>query len=214
MPGETEQAFFARIRGALAGRPRSTALPADTEVARVVRPDGDVVGLFIERAVQAGMQVHRVADQTAMVARIGELVEARKAAEVLMPVEGIPSRDAVAAELQRRGARLADPDDPDAAFRAEVGVTGVELAVAETASLSLASGGGRRRLASLAVPCHIAVVLVSQIVADLIDWAGHRPDDVPANEVLVSSHSKTADIEMVLVPGIHGPGTLHVVLVG
>ncbi len=214
MPGETEQAFLARIRSALAGRPRRTELPADVEVARVVSRNGDLVGLFIERATQAGMKVHRVADQAAMVGKIGELAGVQNAASALVPVEGVPSREAVVAELQRRGVRLLDPDDRDAAFQADIGVTGVERAVAETASLSLVSGGGRRRLASLAVPCHIAVVLASQIVADLIDWAGCRPSEMPANEVLVSSHSKTADIEMVLVPGIHGPGTLHVVLVG
>ncbi|MCH9020904.1 MAG: LUD domain-containing protein, partial [Proteobacteria bacterium] len=64
-----------------------------------------------------------------------------------------------------------DPDNPDSAFDAEVGITGARLAVAETGSLALDSGSVQRRMASLAVSVHIAILRTDQIVADLVDWA-------------------------------------------
>jgi L-lactate utilization protein LutC len=108
---------------------------------------------------------------------------------------------------------LLDASDPEACFTADLGITGVELAVAETASMSVKSGGGRRRLASLAVPCHIAIVPTARIVPDLLDWGYQADSDPPANEVLISGPSKTADIEGTIVQGVHGPGTVHVVVV-
>ena len=68
-------------------------------------------------------------------------------------------------------------------------------------------------MASLAVPAHIAVLRADQIVPDLLDWGGSLSSDPPANEVLISAMSKTADIEGILVPGVHGPGIVHVVVI-
>jgi L-lactate utilization protein LutC len=66
------------------------------------------------------------------------------------------------------------------------------------------------------VPVHVAVVGEWQIVPDLFDFfeslaAG---PNLPANVNLITGPSKTADIEGVLVTGMHGPGQVHIVLVG
>jgi len=134
---------------------------------------------------------------------------------VVVPDEaGMPARQRIVGRIQEQGLTLCDGDNLDALFSVDVGITGVRAAIAETGSLCLTSGNGRRRLASLAVPTHIAIVLTSQIVPDLIDWAAARPADRPASEVLVSAPSKTADIELALVMGVHGPKTEHIILVG
>lgn len=122
---------------------------------------------------------------------------------------------------------------------ADIGISGVSAAVAETGSLVLVSGPGRERLASLAPPVHVAVVAADQIIADLFDLfpgadlGGHLPDDegragkshrsehpvrldpaaMPSNLVLVTGPSKTGDLELKLTTGVHGPGEWHVIIV-
>jgi L-lactate dehydrogenase complex protein LldG len=198
----------------LVERGQPVDLPDDLELARVIGKDEDAVVVFVARAEQAGMHPHRVADEAALVAEVADLMAEVEAKSAIVPDEAFPARKAIVERLEEAGITLLDVNDPDASFDADVGITGVERAVAETASLSVISGAGRRRLASLAVPCHIAIVRADQIVADLVDWAEAAPADRPAKEVLISGPSKTADIEMILVEGVHGPGAVHVVIVG
>lgn len=91
---------------------------------------------------------------------------------------------------------------------AEVGVTTAVCAVAETGSVLLRAGPGHHRLASLAPPVHL--VLVSEVVTTLAEGlsrVGNR------TSVLATGPSRTADIEGVLVRGVHGPGQLLVMRV-
>jgi len=210
---ESQAAFFSRITAALSERGPTVDLPEDLEVARVVDPDGDLVEVFAAKVEQSGMHPHRVSGQAALVDKVIELLQSLSARSAVVPEAQLPAREAIITALRDRGVELGSPDDRDMAFEADVGITGVRLAVAETASMSLISGGAHRRLASLAVPAHIAVVRADQIVADLLDWGRTAPSPLPANEVLISAMSKTADIEGILVPGVHGPGTVHVIIV-
>lgn len=93
-------------------------------------------------------------------------------------------------------------------WEAEIGVTTADLAIAESGSILLCAGPGRARLASLAPPIHIALVRSSHIVATLDEALGSVSD---RTSVLVTGPSRTADIEGILVRGIHGPGELWVV---
>jgi L-lactate dehydrogenase complex protein LldG len=101
---------------------------------------------------------------------------------------------------------------------ARVGLTGVDAALAATGSLVLSSGDGRARAASLLPPIHIAVVTADQILPDLESWlasskaAGSAPIRRPSNIVVITGPSRTADIAMQLVMGMHGPREVHVVL--
>lgn len=224
MAGESQAAFIARVRealrtptstspGAAASGHGATTLPDDLEIARIVRPDDDLPGLFARRVGEAGMTAHRVADEAAMIAKVGELLAACEAKRVIVPAEEMPARDRLLDGLHQGGVQLMDPDDPDASFGADAGITGVDAAIAETASLLVSSGGPRRRLASLAVPVHIAIVRADQILPDLLDWGTRATGREPAaSEVFISGPSKTADIEMTLVTGVHGPGQVHVLI--
>lgn len=97
---------------------------------------------------------------------------------------------------------------------AQVGVTGALACLAESGSLVVEHGDGRGRLASLLVPVHIAIVRRSAVVRSLADVFRHRPDLTAStsNVVVITGPSRTADIEMTLTRGVHGPREIHVIL--
>jgi L-lactate dehydrogenase complex protein LldF len=97
--------------------------------------------------------------------------------------------------------------------RAGFGVTGCAVAIAETGTLVLTNGLGRPLTTSLLPEVHIAVVHSRQIV-----WALEEALRLPevaqcSSTVLISGPSRTADIEMTLTIGVHGPKELQVFVV-
>lgn len=212
--GESKDEFIQRVRAALADRGQPVELPDDCELARVIARDDDIVAAFAARAEQAKTFPHRIADEAALPDKLVEIIRQVGAASAIVPNDGLPVREQILERLHEEGIATLDPDDPDAAFSADVSITGVESAIAETASICLTSGDGRRRLASLAVGTHIGVVRAEQIVPDLLDWADRQPENSPANQTLVSGPSKTADIELNLVMGVHGPRQEHFIIIG
>jgi len=137
MAGETQDQFVGRIREALKDRGRPVALPDDMEIARVIGAEADLPAVFCERVVQAGMHAHQVPDEQAMVRRVVELLEEAEAGSALVPDDGMPGRAELVKALELKGVELLDPDGPDVAFEADAGITGVTLAIAETASVSV-----------------------------------------------------------------------------
>ena len=102
---------------------------------------------------------------------------------------------------------------------ADVGVTGAACAIAATGTLVLEMGEGRTRAASLLPPVHIALITASQLVPRLEDYiAQQRKQGLQAfhegsNVVLLTGASRTADIEMNVVYGAHGPLEMHVIII-
>ncbi|MCU0579394.1 MAG: lactate utilization protein [Desulfobacterota bacterium] len=98
----------------------------------------------------------------------------------------------------------------------QVGLSGADFALADTGTLILFSGNAGGRWLSLAPPVHIALLPADRILPGLDDFL----DRFPAGDSLlslgsavtfVSGASRTADIELNLVHGAHGPKELHVV---
>jgi L-lactate dehydrogenase complex protein LldG len=139
--------------------------------------------------------------------------------EVAIGVPGLLER------LQGAGVRLVAQDVSDGPGREQrvgelgacsVGITGAEFGLADTGSLVVVSGRGRGRLASLLPPVHVAVLPVSQLVWTLADALAMQPTLATSgsNLVVITGPSRTADIEMTLTRGVHGPRDVHVILVG
>ncbi len=106
------------------------------------------------------------------------------------------------------------------AFAAEVGITGVEFVLAESGSLVLTSRTEGAQLASLAPPVHIALYRRNQALASLEEVLERLPVPLdPAapmpgrSVVFVTGPSRTADIEQILIRGVHGPKEVHAILV-
>ena len=85
---------------------------------------------------------------------------------------------------------------------AEFGLSRAQFAIAESGSFLLVQGGGQSRLSSLAPPVHVVLVAPKCLVWSLTEALTELP---PENAVVVTGPSRTADIEGVLVRGVHGP---------
>jgi L-lactate dehydrogenase complex protein LldG len=108
--------------------------------------------------------------------------------------------------LQRKGVKIQHEAHPDI----RVGLTGSIAGIAETGSLVIPSGVGRPQTASLLPEIHLAILHEKDIYANLAMILRLNEIFEKSAVTLVSGPSRTADIEMTLTIGVHGPGELHV----
>lgn len=120
------------------------------------------------------------------------------------------------------------PDDKKEAKRgelrgkaivADIGITGVDYAIAETGSCVLFPRKGVSRIISLLPPVHIAVVRSGQVLPSLDELFTLRRQEFLTGDIgsylnIISGPSRSADIEYQLVTGVHGPGEVHMILLG
>jgi len=107
------------------------------------------------------------------------------------------------------------PDFREIAGKADIGVSTAEWAVAETGTLVLEGGPGKGRTVTLLPPTYIAVLPVDKVLRTVHEAIEKYSDgEVPANVCFHTGPSRSGDIEMSLFVGMHGPGDVHVILVG
>lgn len=188
--------ILGRVRAALEGVERVDEVPPSPRIAAV----DDVVGHFAER----------VADYKAVVVRCGPDEVGATVAEAL-PADGrvvVPEGLGfeVPGQVVDAGFSALELDELDGV------VTLARVGIAETGTIVLdhAEGQGRRAI-TLVPDLHVCVVREDQVVADV-------PDALPLLDprrphTWISGPSATSDIELDRVEGVHGPRTLHVVLV-
>jgi len=106
-------------------------------------------------------------------------------------------------------------------MKAEVGITGANGLIADTGSIILVENEGNARFVSNAPPMHIVVVGIEKLIPTLEDASvllkvlptyatGQR---LTSYVSIITGPSRTADIELTTVLGVHGPNELHVVLI-
>jgi L-lactate utilization protein LutC len=185
-----------RVRSALDGVSPVVDLPPAPRA-----PDrGDLVALFEERVADYRASVTRCTpgDLATVVARV--LAGARA---VVPPGLGLDVADAVVDD----GLTAAELDRLDAV------VTRAAVGIAETGTIVLDHGPAQgRRAISLVPDLHVCIVEAGQVVADVPDAIEVLDPSRPMT--WISGPSATSDIELDRVEGVHGPRTLHVVIVG
>jgi L-lactate utilization protein LutC len=107
----------------------------------------------------------------------------------------------------------------DRASTSDIAVTGVDYAIAETGTCVIAARRGVSRLVSLLPPVHVALVERDQVLPGLDElFTLRRRDFLEGGRLgymnLISGPSRTGDIDQTLVAGVHGPGEVHMVLIG
>ncbi|PYS65029.1 MAG: hypothetical protein DMF76_03620 [Acidobacteria bacterium] len=107
---------------------------------------------------------------------------------------------------------------PNAAdlFGYDVGVTTAQAAIAETGTLVLESESERHRLVSLLPPAHIAIVKaedICQTLGDALRYVRRNGQSGMSRAItFITGPSRTADIELTLTIGVHGPKELYVIV--
>jgi len=196
--------ILGRIRSALRDVPAAES-PADVPV--------DRPGPQPATPADIGLFAERVADYKAVVERCtaaelpGLLAAALEGAPRVLVAAGLPVELRPAGAVVDEGLSTAELDAVDAV------VTTAAVGIAETGTIVLDHGPGQgRRAVSLVPDRHVCVVREDQVVPD-VAGAVARLDPVRA-QTWISGPSATSDIELDRVEGVHGPRTLHVLLVG
>ena len=101
-----------------------------------------------------------------------------------------------------------------------IGITSADFCLADTATLVMRTRPGQARSVSLVPAIHVAVIELSQVIADLkelyalLKWdPRERKEGLTNCMTFVSGPSKTADIEATMVHGAHGPREVHVLVI-
>jgi len=105
---------------------------------------------------------------------------------------------------------------PDAheIFAFDVGISTAQAAIADTGTLILDSAHERHRLVSLVPPVHIAIVDAQTIFQTLGEALAfiHQNNDISPAVTFITGPSRTADIELTLAIGVHGPQELYAII--
>jgi L-lactate dehydrogenase complex protein LldG len=205
-PGDARSAILARIRAALKDRPEAVEVPREYRQTSD-EPHTSLIARFSDRVGEYRATV-RSATRSDLKTVIEELANTAGAERLAIP-QDLPEEWRPGGAVEDTGLSAAQLDTLDGAL------TGCALAIAETGTIVLDGGEtqGRRAL-SLVPDYHLCIVREDQVV-------GLVPEAVAALEpavkegrplTFISGPSATSDIELNRVEGVHGPRTLHVVV--
>ena len=229
-----------RIRAALGRAPNQSAaagtpeglLPPLGPVLVPIPPDR-VVATFEQELEKVAGCAYRAADGSQLENTLRKILGDRHASSVVLSRNPLLRELGLARKVESWGFAVASCSEPsgeaaeadkrrifrERAFLAEVGITGVEFVLAESGSLVLTSLTEGAQLASLAPPVHIALYRRSQALATLEEVLERLPvpRDLEAplpgrSVVFITGPSRTADIEQILIRGVHGPKEVHAIL--
>ena len=98
----------------------------------------------------------------------------------------------------------------------DIGITSADYVLSDTGTLVMLASPAEARLVSLLPPAHIAVIPRERILTGLDELFTLLPDPAAqtSSMVMITGPSQTADIEQVLIRGVHGPGQITVIIVG
>ncbi|MEV7928198.1 LUD domain-containing protein [Kitasatospora sp. NPDC088779] len=206
----SREAVLGRIRAALADVPadeRSDDVPVPRTYRRShTEPGEDTVALFAERVADYRADVTRT-DQAGLSAAIAAALTAAGASNLALP-SGFPVELLPPGDWQWHP----EPLDVQALNALDGACTLAAAGIAVTGTIVLDTGPGQGRRALTLVPdYHLCVIRAGQIAADVPDALARLDPALPLT--FISGPSATSDIELDRVEGVHGPRTLHVVIV-
>jgi L-lactate dehydrogenase complex protein LldG len=201
-------------------RVRSKGASSDAVEIRIEceRNRAQLIEQFQAEVQRVGARFYRAADEASVIEYIQQ-VSRDRCAENAIGWNEIPlDRTNLERSLQDVGVKYSTEAYNalflGSAVSADLGVSAVDYALADTGTLVLLARTGQARSISLLPPVHIAVVKAEQLLSSLDDLFPllSLESDLASAITFITGPSRTADIELTLVVGVHGPQELHVVL--
>lgn len=220
--------ILSRLRAAR--QPFPDAAPRPTDYLPVIPVEdatpAALLPRFIEELERLTGKVYPVEGDAGAIEALRTLLKEHEIGHVLawdfkhIPVDGL--EDALKAD----GIAVSHPDlysedrDTHAAHirEAGAGLVGADAALATTGTLVVSTAPGRGRTPTVLPPRLIAIVTLDQLLPNIEAWlARERASGLPAisnaaNIAFITGPSRTGDIEMALVLGVHGPGEVYVIV--
>jgi L-lactate dehydrogenase complex protein LldG len=195
---------------------RSPTLPLAATVP-FVSDERSLVETFKQQLESVGGHCIVVSDEseltTALKHVVGEIeangLETRRVALSDSPLLGVIMRD-----LEAQGHEIAVTPPASDLFQFDIGITSAQAAIAETGTLVLEQARERNRLVSLLPPVHIAIVNAGDICATMSEAITRARNESATSSAItfITGPSRTADIELTLTIGVHGPKELYVIV--
>lgn len=200
------------VRKALGRKPGQS--PPTPPPARIRIPEIGVdarIELFRERLEILGGKVYRSASLLQAREMVQELIGSGGAVasnSALLAAAGVTTLDGVSTGYQDEASLRA------ACATTPFGITSADYGLAETGTI-VTVASSEARLVSLLPPAHIALLPASRMLTGLDEFYSGRslPADHASSTVFITGPSRSADIEMILVRGVHGPRIIHVIVI-
>jgi L-lactate dehydrogenase complex protein LldG len=208
---------------------RRTNMPVGEEIPPAVASPvpscspAERVARFIAGAEAANASVRVAAEHEEALRLVADVLSTVEGRQVIVSDDawhepwGVARLSGIDEREIRRTSSLQDPSPSGIAASASVGITAAACGVSETGTVVVCSGPAGGRIESLLPPVHIALLAASRLVAGLPEvfalleregWF-ERSSAV----TFITGPSRTADIELTLTIGVHGPKQLVVILV-
>lgn len=239
MQSSSREEILSKIRNALK-QSDSTPLRPDSEkandsdlerLAHRIRENSrekrqSLINQFEGELIRVGGNFRRCSSHDAASDYICELAKSKGASQAVGWNSSLLDQNEIIAALKNSGIDFIGDDQKtqsesfiSTAIDAGLGISGVDYALAETGTLVLIAGESKARSVSLLPPVHIALVKPDQFISGLDDLFPIMRYDLNVSRqnlssavIFITGPSRTADIELTLVVGVHGPQELHVIL--
>ena len=177
------------------------------------------VDLFLARAREAGSEAHRCGNPEEAAAMIAELCAQTRS--VIIAADALTARMALRERIAERGCEVLGLEEGESTVSreqyaaADAGVTVAHAGIADSGAILISSSQNESRSVSLLPVRHIAVLPATRILPSLLQAAPLLRTQTAGSSAatLVGGPSKTADIEKVLVTGVHGPAVLTIIVI-
>jgi L-lactate dehydrogenase complex protein LldG len=227
MSTTTRTEFLSRVKKAL-GHPVDQPAPSPVASHPVMRDDlvrqvkvdaPNRTERWLQLAAKNGMFVQKM-NRDAILESIKTCLAKHQAKKVMTNLGSFEGQIAVPETLTAAGIEThawGQPGCRDTAYQCDASITDCRYGLADTGALLVWSDPTFGRSSTLTVPVHIILLREERILPDMVDGLSRVRQDcngqMPSNIVVINGPSKTADIEMNLVTGVHGPKYVYVLVI-